>query len=101
MATCPASHSVRRSLALPYLESLVWPRNVPDWMVARLIRQGRVGKKRHAVLRRFRRKRHQFSRKLFGHRPADRRAGSEIAQRVATRPFPFGHMLEDPPLFAV
>lgn len=43
----------------------------------------------------------QLSRKLFGHRPADRRAGSEITQRVATRPFPFGHMLEDPPLFAV
>ncbi len=35
MATCPANQSVRRSPALPYFDSLVWPRKVPDCWVAR------------------------------------------------------------------
>lgn len=34
-ATCAAIQKVRRSRALPYFDSLVRPRNVPDWQVAR------------------------------------------------------------------
>ena len=36
MATWVAIQNVRRRRALPYFESLVRPRNVPDWRVARL-----------------------------------------------------------------
>ena len=34
-AVCPAIQSVRRSLALPYFEIRLWPRNMPDCTVAR------------------------------------------------------------------
>ena len=34
-----AIQRVRRSRAFPYFDSLVWPWNVPDWMVAKSIPQ--------------------------------------------------------------
>ena len=39
MATWPAIQRVRRSRAFAYFDRLVWPRNVPDWIVARSIPQ--------------------------------------------------------------
>ena len=38
-AIWPASHKVRRRRALPYLEILLRPRNMPDWTVARSMPQ--------------------------------------------------------------
>ena len=35
IATCAAIQKVRRRRALPNFDSLVWPRNMPDWWVAR------------------------------------------------------------------